>query len=71
MSAAFANFAQNFSSSIGAQPVSAQPRGLYNFILAIRNAQSKEEERTRVDKVSDSCAPLPFPILSFLLRNYL
>lgn len=30
--------------------VSAQPRGLYNFISEIRNVKSKEEERSRVDK---------------------
>ena len=30
--------------------VSSQPRGLYNFISEIRNAKSKEDERSRVDK---------------------
>jgi hypothetical protein len=30
--------------------VSSQPRGLYNFISEIRNAKSKDEERSRVDK---------------------
>ena len=28
----------------------SQPRGLHNFILDIRNAPSKEDERIRVDK---------------------
>ena len=30
--------------------ISSQPRGLYNFISDIRNAKSKEDERSRVDK---------------------
>lgn len=45
----FGSFITNLSSSA---PVSSgQPRGLYNFILEIRNSQTKEEERSRVDKV--------------------
>ena len=42
------SFFTNISSSA---PVSSgQPRGLYNFILEIRNSSTKEEERSRVDK---------------------